>query len=186
MAFFLVIHQSESNVCGNIFHFSDDFGNPQSDIIVSVILLCVFVYFTFPDIFFYSFHKNSCPLHLLGHLAQFTAFMTSASCKIFLVVYFQFKRVHDSFTVTNELVCTNIFQFTDPLFIGDKRTFFNENTQIMNLLSLTILIHKSYEVSTGPRVIELLLLKTQNTGVQGIFRRDILTLQVCFLILYVF
>lgn len=137
-------------------------------------------------IFFYSFHKNSSPLHLLGHLAQFTAFMTSASCKIFLVVYFQFKRVHDSFTVTNELVCTNIFQFTDPLFIGYKRTFFIENTQIMNLHSLTILIHKSYEASTGPRLIELLLVKTQNTGVQGIFRRDILTLQVCFLILYVF
>lgn len=136
---------------------------------------------------FYSFHKNSCPLHLLGHLAPFVAFMASASCKIFLVVYFQFKRVHDSFTVTNELVCTNIFQFRDALFLGYKRTFFfNENTQTMNLHSLTILIHKSYEASPGPTFIELLLVKTQNTGVQGIFRSGILTPQICFLILRVF
>lgn len=51
----------------------------------------------------------------------------------------------------------------------------------MNLHGLKILfIHKNYENSVNARLINLLLVKIQNRGIQWIFRKEILTAQIYF------
>lgn len=111
------------------------------------------------------FWSSTCFVKILDHYIFWVLwlnlfYMTSDSCKIFLVVYFSLNVFLTVLLSWNELVCGNICQLTDVLFIAHGKAFFSFRKQVMSLHSLDILlIHKNYENSTDPRLLNLWLMK---------------------------